>query len=499
MPGQKIMLWALLAFSALPCPAFAEEAPRKNAEEQAAARGLPAEVLTNHTLTLQGEKIAFTARAGAIRLRDAASEAPQVDVAYVAYERAGVDAATRPVAFIFNGGPGAGSAWLGLGALSPWRLRFPADAPSPSAPPVTQDNAESWIGFADLVFIDPPGTGFSKFLAEGEDVRKRFFSVDGDADAMAVVIRKWLVARSRLASPKYIIGESYGGFRAAKLLEPLRKRENIGVDGLFLVSPALDLSWLHIQGARNLLAYAGVLPSLAASARGTADRAALSDVEAYAAGDYVVDLLKGAKDPQALARLADHVSYFTGLDRQSVARLGGRVDARTFARERARGAEEIVSAYDGSVKGYDPAPFAPTSDWEDPLLDSWRAPLGAAMTRLTLEKLAWPIGEARYQILNSNVSSHWDYGRDGRANAEVLSDLREALALDARLKLYVVHGAADMVTPYFATKLMLDQFPAFGDAGRVKLFVLKGGHMPYLYEDSRKALRDAGRQLIEAR
>jgi carboxypeptidase C (cathepsin A) len=491
-----IVLASVLAICA-PLPALADQpAPTdKNTEE---TRGLPAEAVTSHVIALQAEKLTFSARAGAIRLRDAKSETPQADVAYISYERSGADTPTRPVVFVFNGGPGAASAWLGLGALSPWRLPFPPDSPSPSAPPALTENAETWLAFADLVFIDPPGTGYSKLLTENDAVEKRFFSVDGDAEALAVVIRRWLTARGRLLSPKYIVGESYGAFRAVKLLAPLRERENIGVDGLFLVSPALDFSWL--QGGRQLLSYAALLPSTTAVARGARARTELADVEAYAAGEYVADLLKGANDANALARMSETVARYSALDAQFVSRLGARIDAKSFARQRDRARQRVLSVYDGSVESYDPAPFAPVSDWADPVLETWRAPLGSAMTRLIREKLSWPIGEARYVILNERLSRHWDYGDGGRVNAEVLSDLREGLALDPRLRVVVVHGIADLVTPYFGTQLMLDQLPAFGgDANRVRLLVMGGGHMPYLHDASRAGMRDAARRLIEGR
>lgn len=491
----SFLAMSLAALCAAP-PGRAEEATgAKSPTEQ--LRGLPAEAVTSHSVVIAGERIDFTARAGALRLRDARSDAPQADVAFISYERAGADPLTRPVVFVFNGGPGAASAWLGLGALSPWRLRLAPDAVSPSAPPNIVDNDESWIGFADLVFVDPPGTGFSKFLAEGEETRKRFYSAEGDADALAVVIRKWLTARGRLAAPKFLVGESYGGFRCAKLARALREHENIGVSGLFLISPALDFAWL--QGARHPLWSAALLPSFAAIARGAKDRAEVADAEVYAAGEYVTDYLKGLKDAPALARMSAAVAHLTGLDRRFVAQLGARLDARDFARARARDARRVLSVYDGQLSGYDPQPYSPESDWADPLLESWRAPLGAAMTRLTVEKLRWPIGDARYSILNSEIAHLWDYGGHGRAGAEVLSDLRDALALDPRLRLAVAHGLHDLVTPYFATRLMLDQLPDFGDPGRARLIVLDGGHMPYLHDDARKALRDAGRNLVENR
>ncbi len=492
---------ALLIVCCVFSSSLAEDAHKGGADENKKGdehtRGLPVEAVTSHTLTIDGEKITFTARAGALRLRDAQTEAPQADVAFVSYERGGVDAATRPVAFVFNGGPGAGSAWLQLGALSPFRLRITRETLSPSAPPIIVDNAESWIAFTDLVFVDPPGTGFSKILAEGDDVRKRFFSVDGDADALAVVIRKWLTARGRLSSPKFLVGESYGGFRCVKLLDALRAHENIGVNGLFLVSPVLDFN--VITSDRHPLRYATLLPSFAAISRNTGSRAALKDAEAYAATDYVTDYLKGTKDEEAISRMSARVADLIGLDRRLVARLGARIDPKTFARERTSDPTRVLSVYDGDISGFNPDPFSPNPDWADPVLESWRTPLGAAMTRLTVEKLAWPVADARYVVLNGDIAHRWDFGHGGRASAEVLSDLRSALALDPAMRALVVHGLYDLVTPYFATKLLLDQLPAYGAPDRVSLLALRGGHMPYLDEESRKAMRDAAKSLFERR
>ena len=151
------------------------------------------------------------------------------------------------------------------------------DSLSPSTPPLVVDNAETWLAFADLVFVDPPGTGYSKLLGESEDMKKHFFSVQGDVEALAVVVRKWLTTHRRLASPKYLVGESYGGFRVVKLARALRERESVGVDGLVLISPVLDFSWL--EGSRNLLSFVGYLPSFAAISRSARIRAELADVE----------------------------------------------------------------------------------------------------------------------------------------------------------------------------------------------------------------------------
>lgn len=487
---------ALVASAAAAPPPPTAAAPKREVEEQVdAAKGLPAEVATSHTATIRGEKIAFVARAGAMRLRDGKTGAPRVDVAFVSYERSDVESAARPIAFVFNGGPGAASVWLGLGGISPWRLSLGPQPPSPSAPPILVDNAESWLPFVDLVFVDPPGTGFSKFLTEEEEARKSFFSSKGDADSLAVVVRKWLAAHRRLGSPKFLVGESYGGYRVVEMLRALRERESVGVTGLVLISPALDFAWL--DNKRNLLSLAGRLPSYAAVAREARQRADLADVEAYASGEFIVDLLKGVRDKDAMARLEANVARFTGLDARIVAEEGGRIELKTFLRDRKRQSREVLSAYDGEVAGFDPRPFARESEWRDPVLDGLRAPLGEAMTRLTLEKLQWPVGDARYEVLNDRVAHDWDFGQGGRGEAQAVSTLRDELALDRRLEVTVAHGLADLVTPYFASKLLLDQLPAFGETPRVKLVTTPGGHMAYLRDDARKLLRDAARAAIE--
>ena len=182
---------------------------------------LPPDSTTKQTLALPGRTLAFTATAGSIRLFDVKGE-PQADIAYTAYQLDGADPATRPVTFLFNGGPGAASAYLQLGAAGPWRLNIDGDAAIPSASPDLQPNAETWLDFTDLVFIDPVGTGYSRFVATGDDVRKRFFSVDGDVNAIALTIRRWLEKSGRLLSPKYVAGESYGGMRGPKIVRNLQ-------------------------------------------------------------------------------------------------------------------------------------------------------------------------------------------------------------------------------------------------------------------------------------
>jgi len=185
------------------------------------AHRLPPDSTTRQTLALSGRTLAFSATAGSIRLFDDKGE-PQADIAYTSYQLDGTDRAIRPVTFLFNGGPGASSAWLQFGDVGPWRLSISGDGAVASASPEVVPNAETWLDFTDLVFIDPVGTGYSRFVASGEDVRKRFFSVDGDVNSIALVIRRWLEKYDRLLSPKYVTGESYGGIRGPKVVRNLQ-------------------------------------------------------------------------------------------------------------------------------------------------------------------------------------------------------------------------------------------------------------------------------------
>src|SRR3954471_17577551 len=309
---------------------------------------LPPDSTTQHTLSLPGRTLAFTATAGSIRLFDDKGET-QADIAYTAYQLDGADSASRPVTFFFNGGPGAASAYLQLGAAGPWRIAIGGDEATPSARAELQPNAETWLDFSDLVFIDPVSTGFSRFVASGEDVRKRFFSIDGDVNSIALTIRRWLEKSGRLLSPKYVAGESYGGIRGPKIVRNLQTQQGIGVRGLILVSPLLDFREF---GGSSLLQYVISLPSMAAVAREAKDgvsRAEMADVELYARGEFVADLLKGEADAEAAKRVADKVAALTGIDPAVSRRLAGRFDVMEFRREYDRKNGRVTGRYDASV------------------------------------------------------------------------------------------------------------------------------------------------------
>jgi carboxypeptidase C (cathepsin A) len=383
------LLLALLAFATL-APVRADDPPqRPDAATPAGQKGgpggragqppstpsaaeqhrLPPDSTTRQTLELPGRTLAFAATAGSIRLFDDKGE-PQAELAYTSYQLDGTDRATRPVTFFFNGGPGASSAWLQLGNAGPWRLPINADEVTPSTSPEVMPNAETWLDFTDLVFIDPVGTGYSRFVATGDDVRRRFYSVDGDVSALALVIRRWLEKHDRLLSPKFVAGESYGGIRGPKVVRQLQMQQGVGVNGLIMISPLFDFR--EFAGT-SLLQYVATLPSYVATvreAKGPVKRADLADVEAYARGEFLADLVKGEADREAASRLADKVAALTGIDQAVSRRLAGRFDVGEFRRELDRKNGKVTGRYDASVRGFDPYPDSTSSRFGDPSGDT---------------------------------------------------------------------------------------------------------------------------------
>src|SRR3984957_15557241 len=511
---------AFLVLSTVACStvALAEDAPSQPPSQPAAApsgqksgtpggRGgsasapataeqhrLPSDSTTKQSIELPGRTLAFTATAGSIHLFNERGE-PQADIAYTAYQRDGTDPHSRPVTFFINGGPGAASAYLQLGATGPWRLAIDADAAPSSASPDLQPNAETWLDFTDLVFIDPVATGYSRFVSTDEDVRKRFFSVDGDVNALAVAIRRYLEKTDRLLSPKFVVSESYGGIRGPKIVRELQTEQGVGVRGLILVSPLLDFREF---GGTSLMQYVISLPSMAAIARQAkrpVTRADMADVEAYARGDFLTDLIKGEADREATPRLADSVSALTGIDQAVTRRLAGRLGISEFRREFDRRDGKVAGRYDGSVLGFDPDPDSSEGHFGDPSGDPLIAPLTSAAVDLTTHTLNWrPDGP--YHLLNGSVERSWDFGR-GINPAQSISELRKILALDPKLKLLVGHGLFDLATPYFGSKIWLDQLPAYASPDRVKLVVYPGGHMFYSREGSRQAFRAEAQALMK--
>jgi carboxypeptidase C (cathepsin A) len=454
---------------------------------------LPPEQTTHHVLDLPGRTLKFTATAGAIRLRNDANE-PQADVAFIAYQLEGADRASRPVTFVFNGGPGMASGWLQVGAIGPWRITLGGANGVPSGSPQPQPNAETWLDFTDLVFVDPPGTGYSRILGKGDAARRQLWSVHGDIDALAETVRCWLDHAGRIVSPKYILGESYGGFRGPRLVRALQSDHGVGITGLVLISPLLDV---HVMsGYNDPFGWADLLPSEVAAARalhGPVTRADLADVEQYAASGYLSDMMRGFHDAAAVARITERVAGLTGIDRAIVARGSGRLDRDVFLHELERAQGRVGSVYDATVTRSDPSPRDLLGEYPDPILEGLKAPVTGAMVTIYADQLNWR-PDSVYQLANDDTSKQWNWGH-GMGRPESLSYLQSALALDPRLHVLIAHGLFDLVTPYFTTVRELNQLPDAASAERVRLVVFPGGHMFYSEDASRAAFREAASAL----
>lgn len=469
-------------------PHGTDRPPERRAAETRAPEGrkLPPDVSTEHTVTLPGGRtLRFIATAGSLPLVEEGGKL-QAEIAFIAYRLLDRSEAARPVTFAVNGGPGAASAYLNIGAIGPWRLPLEGGSISPSAPVGLVPNDGTWLDFTDLVFIDPVGTGYSR-AADGD--AKRYWSVDADASVLSSAIARWLRTNDRMAAPKFFVGESYGGFRGPLIAAKLQEEIGIGLSGMVLLSPVLDFAWL--QSPRTTpWGHVVKLPSFAAAAiersGGTPSRKALAETEAYATGEFIADLLKGPSDEAALARLGSRVGAIAGLDPAFVRRQAGRLNATSVQREIVRDEGRVASAYDTGVTGWDPDPAATVSGFEDPLLTAMQAPLTSAMIDLYGSTLNYRVPDLRYELLNGSVSRGWSWG-SGRMAPESLSVLRGALALDGNLRVLVAHGFTDLVTPYFTSKLLLDQLPALGGGKRIDLAVYPGGHMFYSRPDSRAA------------
>jgi len=463
---------------------FAQDA--KGGDKPAASEltPFPADKSVKQTTTVGGKALSYTATVGAMPVRDEKGK-KIAEVVFTAYALDGPRDPNRPITFAFNGGPGAASVYLNF-ALGPKRVQFGAEGDSPSAPVKLEDNPASWMDFTDIVFIDPVGTGFSRSLTTEEETKKRFYGVKQDIDYLSRIVFDYLVKTDRLASPKYLVGESYGGFRGPRLAYTLQTDLGVAVKGVVLVSPLLTSAGRQGQEISPLPAMWS-LPSIAAAKLerdGKLTPEAIKAVEDYTRGEYMVDLMKGA-DPAALDRLTTRVSAMTGLDPKFVRRAGGRLETQAFLREVFRDTGRLGSRYDSNVTALDPFPFAPEQEVNDPILDAIIAPTTSAIVDFTTRIVGWK-PEVRYDALSDVVNRSWDRGKG--PDTESVSDLRKIVSVDPKLKVLIVHGYNDLSCPFFASRLIVDSMPATV-AGRVTLSNYAGGHMFYSRADSGAAFR----------
>jgi carboxypeptidase C (cathepsin A) len=418
-------------------------------------------------------------------------ERPDAEIFHVTYTVPGADPATRPVTFLFNGGPGAASIYLHLSAIGPKTIVTAGDGSFPATPARLQDNPDSWIRFTDLVFIDPVGTGYSRMLP-GPDGKPRdgkpYYGVVGDLEAIATFIRQWLTVNRRWGSPKAIAGESYGGQRVAALSRMLSDDYAINLNRVILISPALYVE-LAETTHYALVHPMTVLPNQAAIAahHGLSsirnDPAGIKTVEDYALTGYVTGLatLGRATEEQKAAFYAK-VAGLIGLDPGLVARHGGRVPEGVFAANLLAKTGQVIDSYDGAQVKDNPTP-----EKRDELgvFDRSLTILSGVLLAPFMDYVRKDLGYVTnrpYIPLNLAVNMQWDRG----SKLGGPDDLAIALAQNADLKALVAHGYHDLNTDYLLSRYVLEQSTRASDA-RKRLYFSNymGGHMFYLRTASR--------------
>jgi carboxypeptidase C (cathepsin A) len=460
---------------------------------------------TEKSGTFGGVKLRYKTIAGETHLKndDGDETAAIFSVTYLRTDVKPSD--DRPVFFIFNGGPGSASLWLHMGVYGPKRIAVPSDAEDDGAAPFRLvDNPLSILDVADMVFIDPVGTGYSRAVGKGEG--KDFWGIKNDAQSIAEFIRLWLVKNKRWNSPKYLSGESYGTTRAAALMEELQGGwSDIAMNGIVFISSILDFQTARYQPG-NDSPYLSYLPTMAATAwyHGKVDKAGrtlegfLDEVREFTLGEYASALLQGNRLSDAqFGAVAEKLAAYTGLKLQYVKNANLRVNNMRFMKELLRDEGFVTGRLDSRYKGRD---YEGTGDTFDG--DPSGYGIDAAYTAGIYHYLQNDLGvdiERRYEVLSGTPGRHWSEPRkrgysEGYPN--VAPHVGEAMRQNKDFRVLVANGYYDLATPFFATE---NTFNANGiDTDRVTFTYYESGHMMYVHEPSLEKLVKDIRDFLKA-
>jgi carboxypeptidase C (cathepsin A) len=491
MSTRRALLGLLVLLALAPAVGADEQQPSERRGGEGVLRLLPRDAVSEKELTVGGRTLRYTATAGTFPLYDQSGERSAL-VFYTAYALKDADPAKRPVTFVFNGGPGAASAFLHLGLAGPRIVDFGPEGRDGAAAKLV-DNPDTWLAFTDLVMIDPIGTGWSR--AAKPDGASAFWSVGRDAESLAKVIALYVAHNSRSTSPKYLLGESYGGFRAAKVARKLQSDQGIIASGIVMVSPLMESSFLW--GSPSALTAALQFPSFVATELERTKRftpAAMAEAERFAVNEYLTTLVGPPPTGEKADAFYRRIAEMTGLPPEVVATARGHVRSAYLRQLRAQGLQ--VSSYDATFVIPDAYPESDSRSVGDPVLDGFPRALSGMFVGYARDELGFKT-DITYTLLNGEISSKWDWG-GGRDRQGVSGDLRALLALDPSFRLLVVHGRSDLVTPYGVSRYVLDQLPApIGTPERVRFKAYRGGHMFYFDADSRRVFSAEAKAFYE--
>jgi carboxypeptidase C (cathepsin A) len=450
---------------------------------------------TQHSVTIDGQEIRYTATAGTIHLTEEKKEA-KAAIFFVAYTREDGDggAATRPITFSFNGGPGSSSVWLHLGLLGPRRVELLEDGSSPHPPYRLVDNTYSLLDATDLVFIDPVTTGYSRAVNEEEE--KQFHEFQKDIESVAEFIRLYCSRYQRWASPKFLIGESYGTTRAGGLAGHLHEHHGMYLNGIMLISSILNFQTAYF-GPGNDLPYILFLPSYAATAwfhkqldeelQGDL-QATLREVEQFARTDYALALMQGTALPEnEQQEIARRLARYTGLSEDYVRQTNLRIEIHRFTKELLRAERRTVGRLDSRFSGIDRDAAGEIHEF-DPSYAAIQGPFTATFNDYVRRELAFE-SDLPYEVLTSRVRP-WSFEKFQNEYVNTAETLRKALCVNPYLQVFVANGFFDLATPYFATQYTfnhMDLDPAL--QANVSMAYYESGHMMYIHQPSLAQLK----------
>ena len=459
---------------------------------------------TQHQITIGDQPIAYQVVTGTIVLKEesekigeAEGEKAKASVFFIAYIRTDVAAAARPITFSFNGGPGASSVWLHLGALGPRRVQLDDVGNLPPPPYQLTDNAYSLLDMTDLVFIDPVSTGYSRAVP-GENA-KEFHTFKKDIESVGDFIRLYTTRYRRWLSPKFLIGESYGTMRAAGLSGYLQERHGLYLNGIMLVSSILNFGTTDAQPG-NDLPYILYLPTYAATAwyhgrgRGAGRyqkdlRKLLIEVEEFAVTDYTTALMRGATlSAKGRARILDQLSKFTGLAADYLERVNLRIEIMRFTKELLRGQRKTIGRLDSRFTGIDRDAGGELPE-NDPSYSNIAGPYTAAFYDYVRGDLKFE-SDLPYEALNSKANAQWKFEEHENRYVDVAETLRKAMTLNPHLKVFVANGYFDLATPYFATAYTFNHLGLDASLqANVSMGYYEAGHMMYVHQPSLAKLK----------
>ncbi len=499
---------AWIALAALAWAGVAHAADDKKADapkEAEAAIPAPVVSVTRHSGRFNNQVVNYKAVAGETYLKDKDGK-PLAAIFSTAYVKEGVtDPTSRPVTFLFNGGPGSGSLWLHMGAFGPKRVILPSDGKDDGAPPFRLiDNAASLLDATDIVFIDPVGTGFSRAL--GKTDPKDYWGVSKDARSISEFIRTWLSENGRWNSPKFLGGESYGTTRSAAVANELEGRYNdVALNGIILISTILDFG-LQAEVPGNEMAFIVNVPSMAATALyhgkvpgKPALEGFVEEARQFAIGPYASALLKGNKlQGEERARIRAQLARFTGLSEQYLENADLRVSPGRFYKELLRERGLTVGRLDARYTGkdYDNAGEEPDND---PSFYGIDAGYTAAVNSYVRDELKF---SPERQYVTIGGVRDWDWklenaGRDQEVYMNVTPYLARAMRENSGLRTFVAQGYYDFATPFFAAEYSLSRTGVPAD--RVHFEYYGSGHMMYVRDADLNKLSNDVRAFIQSR